>query len=85
MQVELSFGGEGKIDLSNFVPSGTWDVTSGIGHVNYYSDKLNRLEPRWAPTNRTDVTFNIKVHRKVNISQLLIIVHDFKNRLESYN
>ena len=77
MQVELSFGGKGEIDLSNFVPSGTWDVTSGIGYGNYYSEKGNRIQPNSMRTNRTDVTFNIKVHRKVNRSQLLIIVPDF--------
>ena len=56
LQVEINFSGKGNIDLSSFVPSGTWDVTSGIGKVNHYADP-------WSP--RTDVTFHIRVQRKV--------------------
>lgn len=61
-QVEIHFKGNGSIGLSNFVPSGTWDVRSGTGHVNRYSDTLH---PNKIDTSKTDATFNILVQRKV--------------------
>ena len=54
-KVEFTLAGPG-IDLKDFVPSGTWDVESGAGEVNF--------DPSADPP-RTDVTFNIVVRRKV--------------------
>ena len=62
LQVEISFDGKGEINLSDFVPSGTWDLSSGTAHVSYY---LDPSRPNNGPTSKTDVTFNILVRRKV--------------------
>ena len=51
---------------SNFFPSGTCDVSSGVGNVNFYT--VPSLPHEMATSryrNKTDITFNILVRRKV--------------------
>ena len=65
-KVQIDVKGDGSIDFSNFVPSGTWDVSSGVGYVNHYT--VPSLPHEMATSryrNKTDVTFNILVRRKV--------------------
>ena len=60
-QVQINVKGDGSIDFSDFVKSGTWDVSSGVGHINHYT--VPSLP--FLPKNKTDITFNILVKRKV--------------------
>ena len=46
-----------KIDLSDYVQSGTWDIIKGPGKLNVY----NATE--WSP-KKTDITFHIVIRRK---------------------
>ena len=65
-KVQIDVKGDGSIDFSNFVPSGTWDVSSGVGNVNFYT--VPSLPHEMATSryrNKTDITFNILVRRKV--------------------
>ena len=58
---------DGSVDFSDFRLSGTWDVSSGVGHVNYY--QVPSLP--FLPNNKTDITFNILVTRKVSMLRSL--------------
>jgi nicotinic acetylcholine receptor len=68
LQVVLGwYEGEQKVDLSDYVPSGTWDVIECPG----------QLDNTWDPTeqhNRSQITYTLKIRRKTLFYTVNLII-----------
>jgi len=67
-QVELSwYEGQEKVDLTDYVNSGTWDIIACPGTNEKPSENANDT----GEFSVSQITFTLRIRRKVTLNQLL--------------